>query len=205
MCVSTWRLHTEPAVEQIGIAPAPEKVPFEIPEKWKWFQLGKLCIKTFSGGTPSKAHPEYWNGEIPWASIKDLSRRAEELSCTKDHITQCGLDNSSAKLVQPNNVIVGMRMGIDKVSINTIPVAINQDLRALYLDERLILPRYFVKFYKTLTLEGVGTTVKGIKAKELLSILVPLPPLAEQRRIVAKLDEILADVEKMERLTSASK
>ena len=85
-------------MKQIGTAP--EKVPFAIPEKWKWVELGKICIKTFSGGTPSKDHPEYWNGEIAWASIKDLSQSTENLSYTKDHITQCGLENSSAKLVQ---------------------------------------------------------------------------------------------------------
>ncbi len=194
------QLDSEPEVTQLGPAPTPDEVPFAIPAKWKWVQLGMLCDDSFSGGTPSKANSEYWGGDIPWASIKDISPAAEELWTTKDHITQSGLDQSSSKLVETGNVIVGMRMGLDRVVINQVPVAINQDLRALYLKRNLILPKYFVKFYQTLKFEGAGTTVKGIKASQLLATLVPLPPLEEQRRIVAKLEELLTGVEQLKSL-----
>lgn len=194
------QLDTEPEVAQLGSAPAPDEVPFAIPSKWKWVQLGMLCDDSFSGGTPSKANSAYWGGDIPWASIKDISPAAEELWATKDHITQSGLDQSSSKLVETGNVIVGMRMGLDRVVINQVPVAINQDLRALYLKRNLILPKYFVKFYQTLKFEGAGTTVKGIKASQLLATLVPLPPLEEQRRIVAKLEELFIGVEQLKSL-----
>lgn len=191
------QLDSEPEVEQIGPAPKPDEVPFELPPKWKWVQLTNLSSKSFSGGTPSKANPEYWGGDIPWASIKDLSPASEELLTTQDYITELGLQESSSKLVETGNVIVGMRMGLDKIAINRIRVAINQDLRGLYLDPELIIPEYFVKFYKTLKLEGAGTTVKGIKANQLLATWIPLPPLGEQRRIVAKIEEVFAGVEKL--------
>ena len=191
------QLDSEPEVVQVGPAPKPEEVPFELPSKWKWVQLTNLCSKSFSGGTPSKANNEYWGGDIPWASIKDLSSASEELLTTQDYITELGLQESSSKLVETGNVIVGMRMGLDKIAINKIRVAINQDLRALYLAPELIIPEYFVKFYKTLKLEGAGTTVKGIKANQLLATWTPLPPLEEQRRIVAKLEEVFAGVEKL--------
>ena len=191
------QLDSEPEVEQVGPAPKPEEVPFELPPKWKWVQLTNLSSKSFSGGTPSKANPEYWGGDIPWASIKDLSPASEELLTTQDYITELGLQESSSKLVETGNVIVGMRMGLDKIAINRIRVAINQDLRGLYLDPELIIPEYFVKFYKTLKLEGAGTTVKGIKANQLLATWIPLPPLGEQRRIVAKIEEVFAGVEKL--------
>lgn len=191
------QLDCEPEVEQVGPAPKPDEVPFELPSKWKWVQLTNLCSKSFSGGTPSKANNEYWGGDIPWASIKDLSSASEELLTTQDYITKLGLQESSSKLVETGNVIVGMRMGLDKIAINKIRVAINQDLRALYLAPELIIPEYFVKFYKTLKLEGAGTTVKGIKANQLLATWTPLPPLEEQRRIVAKLEEVFAGVEKL--------
>lgn len=191
------QLDSEPEVEQVGPAPKPKEVPFELPPKWKWVQLTNLSSKSFSGGTPSKANPEYWGGDIPWASIKDLSPASEELLTTQDYITELGLQESSSKLVETGNVIVGMRMGLDKIAINRIRVAINQDLRGLYLDPELIIPEYFVKFYKTLKLEGAGTTVKGIKANQLLATWIPLPPLGEQRRIVAKIEEVFAGVEKL--------
>ena len=191
------QLDSEPEVEQVGPAPKPEEVAFELPPKWKWVQLTNLSSKSFSGGTPSKANPEYWGGDIPWASIKDLSPASEELLTTQDYITELGLQESSSKLVETGNVIVGMRMGLDKIAINRIRVAINQDLRGLYLDPELIIPEYFVKFYKTLKLEGAGTTVKGIKANQLLATWIPLPPLGEQRRIVAKIEEVFAGVEKL--------
>lgn len=191
------QLDSEPEVVQVGPAPKPEEVPFELPSKWKWVQLTNLCSKSFSGGTPSKANNEYWGGDIPWASIKDLSSASEELLTTQDYITKLGLQESSSKLVETGNVIVGMRMGLDKIAINKIRVAINQDLRALYLAPELIIPEYFVKFYKTFKLEGAGTTVKGIKANQLLATWTPLPPLEEQRRIVAKLEEVFAGVEKL--------
>lgn len=192
------QLDNEPAVEQIGPAPAEDEVPFALPEKWKWVRLEYLSLASFSGGTPSKDKSDYWNGSIPWASIKDLSVDSEELSATKDHITAKGLANSSTKLVEANNVIVGMRMGLNKVVINTIPLAINQDLRAFYLDCSLIAPKFFVKFYRTLKFEGAGTTVKGIRKDELMGMFVPLPPLEEQRRIVSKLDDIMGNLERMD-------
>ena len=82
--------------------------------------------------------------------------------------------------------------------INTIPLAINQDLRAFYLDCSLIAPKFFVKFYRTLKFEGAGTTVKGIRKDELMGMFVPLPPLEEQRRIVSKLDDIMGNLERMD-------
>ena len=191
------QLDSEPAVEQIGPALDPDDVPFELPEKWKWVQLKHLNLASFSGGTPTKNNPDYWNGTIPWASIKDLSVDSEELNATQDHITEKGVANSSTKLVEANNIIVGMRMGLDKIAINKISVAINQDLRAFYLDYKLIDPKFFIKFYKTLRFEGSGTTVKGIKKNELMVLLVPLPPLEEQRRIVARIEELFAEVDKM--------
>ena len=194
------QLDSEPEVEQVGLAPKPEEVPFELPPKWKWVQLDNLCNRSFSGGTPSKMRPEYWGGDIPWASIKDLNSTSDELTSTQDYITALGLQESSAKLVDTGNVVVGMRMGLDKVAINKIPVAINQDLRALYLETSLIVPEYFVRFYKTLKFEGSGTTVKGIRANQLLATWIPLPPLEEQRRIVAKIDELLAGVKQLSSL-----
>lgn len=188
------QLAKEGEVDQIGAVP--EQVPFAIPEKWKWVRLSDLVLKHLGGGTPSKLNVNFWNGDIPWASVKDL--KGTVLSTTQDSITEEGLNNSSSNLIPAGTVIVCTRMGLGKVAINTVPVAINQDLRALFLSEK-IDKNYFLHFYSGMKIEGAGTTVKGIKLTELLNLLIPLPPVEEQIRIVAKLEETFAEIDRAEK------
>jgi type I restriction enzyme, S subunit len=119
------------------------------------------------------------------------------LEKTQDFITIDGLNNSSSNLIAKNSVIVCTRMGLGKIAINTIDVAINQDLKALQLFEE-IEKDYFYIFYKTLEISGSGMTVSGIKQSELLNFIVPLPPLEEQKRIVKKVDELMTLVDRLE-------
>jgi len=184
------QLDDEPAVDMAG--EEPDEVPFAIPEKWKWVRIGDVVEQHLGGGTPSKAEPSYWGGNIPWASVKDM--KGERLGATEDFITEKGLANSASNLIPAGNLIVCMRMGLGKIAYNDIDVAINQDLRALFLRE-CISQEYFFYFYKSCQIIGSGVTVKGIKIGELLSMPIPLPPLAEQRRIVARLEELLPHVD----------
>lgn len=167
-----------------------------LPEGWAISRLGELLISITGGGTPSKNNPSYWNGDIPWASVKDL-KDSRYLEKTQDFITIDGLNNSSSNLIAKNSVIVCTRMGLGKIAINTLDVAINQDLKALQLFEE-IEKDYFYIFYKTLEISGSGMTVSGIKQSELLNFIVPLPPLEEQKRIVKKVDELMTLVDRLE-------
>ena len=180
-----------------------EEKPFAIPDSWQWVRLGEIVFQNIGGGTPDKTNLTYWNGDIPWASVKDLN--CDILTSTKDHISQLGLDNSSSNLIQKGTIIICTRMGLGKIAITGIDTAINQDLRAIDLNQ-YTEKKFFVYLYKTLSLKGSGVTVKGIKVDELHNLLIPLPPLAEQRRIVARLEELLPDVEAygtaQERLTA---
>lgn len=175
--------------KQIG-AISSESKPYEVPTGWQWTPLDNLVNSHLGGGTPSKNSPAYWGGDIPWASVKDIGK-SKYVDDTIDRISQAGLDNSSSNLIGPNALIVVTRMGLGKVSINRIPLAINQDLRALSLSS-IVSIDYMYLFFKTQALEGSGLTVKGIKVEELLRLPTPLPPLAEQYRIVAKVDELMA-------------
>lgn len=144
------------------------------------------------GGTPSKSIESYWGGNIPWASVKDF--KSSKLSMTTDFITAEGLKNSASNLIPAGNLIVPTRMALGKVAINTIDIAINQDLRALIVkDEKLVDKRYLLRFLeskaKYLESEGKGATVKGITQEVLKELEIPLPSLAEQKRIAAILDK----------------
>ena len=181
------QLDSEPAVEQIG--EFPDDIPFEIPEKCKGTSLGLLINQHKGGGTPARSISTYWNGNIPWASVKDL--KGDFLYQTQEFITEEGLKNSAANLIPANNIIVCMRMALGKICINKIDIAINQDLRALLL-KPIVDKYFFLSFYKTQEVSGNGITVKGIKIQDLLSTNFPLPPIEEQHRIVAKIKELFS-------------
>jgi len=144
------------------------------------------------GGTPSKAVEEYWGGDIPWASVKDF--KSSEINETVDHITVGGLRNSASNLIPAGNIIIPTRMALGKVAINTVDVAINQDLRALIVkDVNVVNKRYLLRFMESkasyLESEGKGATVKGITLDVLKPLEIFLPPLSEQKRIAAILDK----------------
>src|SRR5712692_5041742 len=155
-----------------------------------YVQLGEM-VEFVGGGTPSRDVPEYWGGSIPWASVKDLT--SQDLAFTTETITEEGLKNSASKLVRPGTVIIASRVGLGKVCINRLPVAINQDLKALVPKNGNIAPRYLMYFLLSqatvLEQTGVGATVKGLKISDLERIKIPFPPLPEQERIVQILDE----------------
>lgn len=161
---------------------------FELPKGWTLCRLGDLLLSIRSGGTPSKQNPGYWNGEIPWASVKDL-RFGEPISETQDRITQAGLDAGS-ELAPAGSILICTRMGLGKIGEALIDVAINQDLKAVQLGSG-IHKQYFINYFKTLDVVGSGMTVAGIKQDELLGFFVPLPPEAEQSRIVTRVEELM--------------
>ena len=169
---------------------------FIAPAGWKWTRLSDSVNSHLGGGTPSKGNATYWNGDIFWASVKDIGK-TKYVDQTMDRITQAGLENSSSNLIPPGNLIVVTRMGLGKVSINRVPMAINQDLRALFLSSLTEIDYYYI-FFKTASYEGKGLTVKGIKVEELLNFPFPLPPLAEQHRIVAKMYELMTLCDELE-------
>lgn len=173
-----------------------EEPPYDIPASWAWVPLGYCIDSHLGGGTPSKSIPEYWDGDIWWASVKDVGKD-KYIDRTIDRITEAGLADSSSNLVAPDSLIVVTRMGLGKVAINRVPLAINQDLRALVVSNCVSLD-YCYMFFKTRDFEGTGLTVKGIKVDELLATPFPLPPYPEQLRIVARVEELMSLCDELE-------
>jgi len=155
-----------------------------IPKEWEASCLDEVLDKIIGGGTPSKDKTEYWNGVIPWASVKDFTNH--DPWNTKDTITEEGLRNSSSNLISKRTLITATRMALGKVVYFEIDVAINQDLKALIPNDKILSD--FLKWcltYKSGYIEylGTGSTVKGISLGEYKAIKIPLPPLPEQKKI----------------------
>lgn len=174
---------------------AEEENPFGLPARWEFVRLGDLALSIKSGGTPSKQNPTYWNGEIPWASVKDL-KVGTPITSTQDFITSTGLEAGSC-LAEAGSILVCTRMGLGKIGEALIDVAINQDLKALLLATG-VSKQYFINYFKTLAIKGSGMTVAGIKQDELLGFVVALPSTAEQIRIVARVEELMALCDSLE-------
>lgn len=189
------QLPEEGVVEQIGAAP--EEVPFEIPESWKWTTL-KAVGKWKAGGTPSRSNPEYYGGEIPWLKTGDLTDGL--ITSVEEYITRAGIDNSSAHVNPEGAVLIAMYGAtIGKLGVLAMPCATNQACCACVVNEELVDKWYL--FYYLLSQRsgfiqlGAGGAQPNISRTKIVSYPIPIPPLKEQVRIVAKIEELLKQVD----------
>lgn len=175
--------------------------PFELPEGWEWVRLGELFNSIASGGTPSKSNPDFWNGDIPWASVKDLGKE-KYIAKTQDYISHQGLEAGS-KLADEGDILICTRMGLGKIGIASCPVAFNQDLKSVKLTSGVSLD-FFFNTYSTVKIKGTGTTVEGIKQEQLLNYVIGLPSGNEQHQIVEKVDELMSLCDQLEQRSLTS-
>ena len=166
-----------------------------LPPTWTVARLKDLGA-WMGGGTPSKAVAEYWRGEIPWVSAKDM--KVERIADAIDHISRRAVDESSTKVVPGGSVLVVTRSGILEhtlpVAVADREVAINQDLKALVpaigVDPTYVAWALRANTQRILaTCSKAGTTVANVNTAMLLDFEFPLAPLAEQPRIVAAIEE----------------
>lgn len=156
----------------------------------EWKKMGEMCKNICSGGTPLTSKPEYYDGNIPWLRTQEVDYC--EIHSTLRNITQLGLENSSAKMIPANCVIVAMYGATAaKVAINKIPLCTNQACCNLEIDEDKALVRYvyqwICKQYEVLKAMGEGSQ-HNINAKKVKDFKIPIPSLKEQNRIVSILD-----------------
>ncbi len=166
----------------------------QVPEHWAVRPIKHLA-KFFSGGTPSKDTREFWDGTVPWASAKDLKR--DWLYDTEDHITELALQVGEARLVPVDSVLVVVRgmilARIFPVVEVGVPMAINQDLKALVARQELH-PKFLALLLRGLAdeslrrLEEAGHGTKALRMEAWTSMELTVPPLAEQQTIVSSVD-----------------
>jgi type I restriction enzyme S subunit len=163
----------------------------------------KDIVKMFSGGTPSKSNSSFWIGTIPWVSPKDF--KTIYISDSEDHVSETAIKSSSTKLVPSNSILVVVRSGILQhtlpVAVNTRPVTINQDVKAL-IPSCNVLPEYlayYLNIFQHSLLPLItkhSTTVQSINTDEFENLEIPIPEKNVQKKIKTILDIAYGDKEK---------
>ena len=168
----------------------------ELPKGWVETSLGELS-DWGSGGTPSRSNPAYFGGAIPWVTISDLKDGV--VLSTFASITEAALENSAAKLAPVGSILVALYGSIGKLGIAGIPVTTNQAI-AYSLPNKWAFDSKYLYHYlraerRNLLALGSGVTQKNIYLGDLKAYRFPLAPRHEQTRIVAKLEELLSDLD----------
>ena len=177
-------------------------IPFEIPESWEWVKLGDVG-KWQSGTTPSKSNSSYYkDGTIPWLNTGDLNDGIIREIPKK--VTEKALAETSLRLNEAGSVCIAMYGAtIGKIGILSMPATTNQACCVCnnlknFVNQMWLF--YFLKNHKQEFIEaGFGGAQPNISKEKITATLFPLPPLAEQKRIVDKIEEIFASLDAISR------
>ena len=167
--------------------------------EWEVKKLGELLANVTGGGTPSRTRAEFWNGPIPWMTVKDFATGS--IGGTLESITTEGLKNSASSLVNAGTLILCTRMAVGKTAIMDVDVAINQDLKALVFKpgtSSVFVKRMFELMQKQIEESAGGSTVKGISIGDVRAMEFPLPSADEQQAIAAVLSDMDTEIQTLE-------
>ena len=161
-----------------------------LPAGWEATTVEILC-EIVGGGTPSTQKKEYWDGDIPWISSADI-HGLKDIRPRKS-INEQSISASATNLVPRGSIIVVTRVGLGKVALVPEPLCFSQDSHGLVFDDSetysVYLAYYLSQAVQRFRHEGRGTTINGVTKGQLRDLLVLLPPLLEQHRIVAEVEK----------------
>jgi len=182
------------------------------PRDWSVTRLQNICEKVRAGGTPLTSKKEYWNGDLPFVKIEDITLASKYLTSTKSFISKEGLSNSNAWLVPENSLLFAMYGSMGEVSINKIPVTTNQAILGIIPQDRddVEFLYYWYSFFKPRWKKyAKPTTQANLTAEIVCNSIIPLPPQEERRTIaeilsvvdsvIAKTDEVIAKTERLKK------
>ena len=179
-----------------------EEIFAALPEWWIWSSIGQ-CFEVRVGATPSRSRPDFWGGEIPWVSSGEV--QFCRIADTKEHITEAGLANSSTRINPEGSVLLGM-IGEGRtrgqVAIQDVQAANNQNCAAILVTETRIVPEYVYYWlwsrYEVTRSAGSGNNQPALNKTKVRTLPLALPPLAEQKVIVAEIERRLSILREVE-------
>lgn len=167
-----------------------------LPRSWVWTKVG-ILYDIIGGGTPSTEVAKYWKGEIPWITSADIYGLKDIRP--RKNINEEAIEKSATNLVPIRSLIVVTRVGLGKIALSQYPLCFSQDSQALIGNILLIHPEYSLyylsKAVQVFKYKNRGTTISGVTKKQLSELEYPLPPFPEQRRIVAKIEELFTKLD----------
>lgn len=179
-----------------------DKLRFNFIDDWDVVKLETLIENGKAGGTPPSTNPDYYNGEIPFLSIKDMTEQGKYIVKTEKSITEEGLNNSSAWIIPKYSLLYSIYASIGLVSINLTEVSTSQAIYGIILKEGVSLEYmyYYLTYFKKNIHRYVETGTQGnLNAKLLKSFEIALPSVDEQEMIVNILSLVDKKIENMEK------
>jgi len=164
-----------------------QKLRFNFSDEWKIVKLESLIKKGKAGGTPSSTNSDYYNGDIPFLSIRDMTEQGKYILKTEKTITEEGLNNSSAWIIPKNSLLYSIYASIGLVAINRSDISTSQAIYGIILKEGVSLEYmyYYLTYFKKNIHKYIETGTQGnLNAKLLKSFEILLPSLEEQEMIV---------------------
>ena len=172
---------------------------FEVPSSWVWTTLGEIGIWQ-AGGTPSRANKSYYVGNIPWLKTGDLND--DLITNIPESIFEDAVANSSAKINPTGSVLIAMYGAtIGKLGILTFPATTNQACCACikyFAVTQLYLFYFLLSQRTTFIAKGGGGAQPNISKEIIINTVIPLPPFAEQQRIVTEIEKWFAMIDQIE-------
>lgn len=190
------------------LTPAEDReVPFDIPENWKWQKFGDI-VDFNMGKTPPRSESIYWGGDIPWVSIADMPKDGILLKTKEKITTKAMKEKFGSKIVPKGTLIMSFKLTVGRCSILGIDAVHNEAIISIkpIVDKENVFRDYLSRVLSFLS--NYGDTKDAIKGKTLNSdslnnLLIPLPPLAEQKRIVERIDSLLSNINMVEKLIAS--
>ena len=194
-------------MDSLSSSPLCASAPPHEKSVWQTKKLGDCC-EVINGGTPKTGVTEYWDGEHAWVTPAEMGKRSSPyMAETARTLTNGGMANSSATTLPPNSVILSSRAPIGHLVINTVPMAFNQGCKGLVPERELhykFLYYYLFSSVDLLNSLGTGATFKELSGGKLKEVMIPLPQLPEQKRIVGIMDEAFEGIAKAKALAEAN-